>query len=144
MIMPNFNLDEKDEKILNILKEDGRASFVKIGKLVGLSEAAVRRRIQNLIKRGVIKRFTAEVDVGRGVNAISLISVAPSTPTHDVSEKLRNLKGVEVVYEITGQYDIAVIISAPNIAEINKCIDDIRKVNGVANTNSIIILRVLR
>ncbi|MCS7116451.1 MAG: HTH-type transcriptional regulator LysM [Nitrososphaerota archaeon] len=142
--MPHSTLDKKDEEILNILKDDGRASFVKIARLVGLSEAAVRRRVQNLIKRGVIKRFTTEIDTGRGVNAISLISVAPSTPTHDVSEKLRKLKGVEVVYEITGQYDIAVIISASNIAEINQCIDDIRKVEGVANTNSIIILRVVR
>jgi DNA-binding Lrp family transcriptional regulator len=54
------------------------------------------------------------------------------------------LGGVEVVYEITGQYDIAAIIAAPAIAEINKCIDDIRKIEGVSDTNTVIILKTMR
>jgi DNA-binding Lrp family transcriptional regulator len=53
------------------------------------------------------------------------------------------LNGVEIIYEITGQYDIAVIISATTISEINNCIDEIRKIDGVADTNTVIILRTL-
>jgi DNA-binding Lrp family transcriptional regulator len=53
------------------------------------------------------------------------------------------LAGVKIVYEITGQYDIAAIIAAPAIAEINKCIDDIRKIEGVSDTNTVIILRTI-
>ena len=136
-------MDELDKQIITLLKENGRRPFVEIGKEVNLSEAAVRRRVQNLVKASVIKRFTVEVNMG-GANAIALISVNPSTPTPSVSEGLRKVKGVDVVYEITGQYDIAVIISAPNIAEINRCIDDIRRVQGVGNTNTVIILRALR
>ena len=49
--------------------------------------------------------------------------------------------GVKTVYEITGQYDIAVIISSPNITEINLAIDALRKVPGVSDTNTVIILR---
>jgi DNA-binding Lrp family transcriptional regulator len=54
------------------------------------------------------------------------------------------MTGVNVVYEITGQYDIAVIVSGSNIATINKCIDDIRQIDGVGNTNTVIILKILR
>jgi Lrp/AsnC family transcriptional regulator for asnA, asnC and gidA len=53
------------------------------------------------------------------------------------------LKGVEIVYEITGQYDIAAIVSASSIAEINKCIDEVRRIEGVDDTNTVIILRTL-
>lgn len=54
------------------------------------------------------------------------------------------LGNVEVVYEITGQYDIAAIITAPAISEINKCIDDIRKIEGVSDTNTVIILKTIK
>ena len=56
-------MDEIDVKILKILKEDSRTKYVKIAKTVGLTEGAVRRRIRNLINRGIIKRFTIETTV---------------------------------------------------------------------------------
>lgn len=138
------SLDDKDRRILDILKEDARRSFVDIGKAVNLSEPAVRRRVKRLMDSGVIRRFTIEADVGQGASAIALISVNPSIPTVQISSKLLAMSGVEAVYEITGQYDIAVILSGSNIASINKCIDDIRRLNGVGNTNTVIILKTLR
>lgn len=136
-------MDEIDQKIIEILKRDSRTPYVKIGEEVGLSEAAVRRRVQNLIQSGVIKKFTIEVETG-GANAITLLTVSSAIPTQRVSEKLKELKNVEVVHEITGQFDVAVFISASNIAEINKCIDDIRRVEGVMTTNTVIVLRTVR
>lgn len=138
------SLDDKDRRILDILKEDARRSFVDIGKAVNLSEPAVRRRVKRLVDSGVIRRFTIEADVGQGASAIALISVNPSIPTVQISSKLLAMSGVEAVYEITGQYDIAVILAGSNIASINKCIDDIRRLNGVGNTNTVIILKTLR
>ncbi len=63
--------------------------------------------------------------------------------TSKVSSKITKLEGVKTVYEITGQYDITVIISAPNINDINTCIDALRKIPGVTDSNSVIILRTL-
>ncbi|MGA9149650.1 MAG: Lrp/AsnC ligand binding domain-containing protein [Candidatus Nitrosopolaris sp.] len=45
---------------------------------------------------------------------------------------------------MTGQYDIAVILTAPTIGEVNKCIDDVRKTAGVSDTNTVIVLKTLR
>ncbi len=70
-----------------------------------------------------------------------LISVDSATDTSKVSEKLAKLEGVKTVYEITGQYDITTIISATNISEINSSIDALRKIPGVIDTNTVIILR---
>ena len=69
------------------------------------------------------------------------MSVDSATDTAKVSVKLAKLDGVKTVYEITGQYDITTIISASNISEINNSIDALRKIQGVIDTNTVIILR---
>ena len=133
--------DKIDEKIINFLKDDSRESFVDIGKKLKLSESAVRRRVKNLVDSGTIKRFTVEIGEDNATSAIVLISVDSATDTSKVSEKLVKLEGVKTVYEITGQYDITTIISASNISEINNSIDALRKIPGVIDSNTVIILR---
>ena len=133
--------DKVDEKIIGYLKEDSRESFVDIGKKLKLSESAVRRRVKNLVDSGTIKKFTLELGEENVTSAIVLVSVDSATDTSKVSLKLGKLDGVKTVYEITGQYDITTIISAPSIAEINSSIDALRKIHGVVDTNTVIILR---
>jgi len=140
----SFNVDATDEKIIRILQEDSRKAFVDIANQIGLSESAVRRRVKNLVDGGVIRKFTIELGASDKTSAITLISVSSSADTSAVSAKLMKLDEVEVVYEITGQYDIAAIIAAPAIVQINKCIDDIRKIEGVSDTNTVIILKTIR
>lgn len=135
------NLDSIDDKIMGILQYDSRKSFVEIGSEIGLSESAVRRRIKNLTDSGIIKRFTIEKSTTDKASAITLISLNSTADTNVVSSKLMKINGVEVIYEITGQYDIAAIITAPTITEINNSIDDVRKTEGVSDTNTVIILK---
>ena len=137
-------VDSTDERILSILREDSRKSFVEIAKEVNLSEAAIRRRVSNLIKSGVISRFTIETSVGPQANAISLLSVNPSYPTSEISARLKKMKGVDSIFDITGEYDVAVIVSGSNIAEINTTIDEIRKLTGIDDTNTVVVLKVVR
>jgi DNA-binding Lrp family transcriptional regulator len=133
--------DKVDEKIIGYLKEDARESFVDIGKKLKLSESAVRRRVKNLVDSGTIKKFTLELGEENATSAIVLVSVDSATDTSKVSLKLAKLEGVKTVYEITGQYDITTIMSASSIAEINNTIDALRKIPGVVDTNTVIILR---
>lgn len=135
--------DKIDEKIIDFLRNDSRESFVDIGKKLKLSESAVRRRVKNLVANGTIKKFTLEVGDANTTSAIVLISVDSTMDTSKVSTKLTKLQGVKTVYEITGQYDITVIIRASNITEINSCIDLLRKIPGVTDTNTVIILRTI-
>jgi len=133
--------DKVDEKIIEYLREDSRESFVDIGKKLKLSESAVRRRVKQLVDNGTIKKFTLELGEENTTSAIVLVSVDSATDTSKVSTKLAKLEGVKTVYEITGQYDITTIISASNISEINTSIDALRKIPGVIDTNTVIILR---
>jgi DNA-binding Lrp family transcriptional regulator len=136
--------DKTDEKIIGFLRDDARESFVEIGKKLKLSESAIRRRVKNLVDSGVIEKFTVEMGETNTTSAIVLISVDSATDTSKVSTKLTKLEDVKTVYEITGQYDISVIIRSGNIAEINICIDELRKIQGVIDTNTVIILRTIR
>ena len=135
--------DKTDIKIIEYLKNDSRESFVDIGKKLKLSESAVRRRVKNLVDAGTIKKFTIEVGEENATKAIVLVSVDSTIDTSKVSSKLAKLDGVKTVFEITGQYDITAIMSASNISEINSSIDAVRKIPGVIDTNSVIILRTL-
>ena len=136
--------DKTDERIVEYLRNNSRESFVDIGKKLKLSESAVRRRVRNLVDSGTIKRFTIEEGEKNTTSAIVLISVDSTIETQKVSSKLTKLDGVKTVYEITGQYDISVIITAPSISEINSSIDALRKIPGVIDSNTVIILRTIK
>jgi Lrp/AsnC family transcriptional regulator, regulator for asnA, asnC and gidA len=137
-------LDSTDQKIMQLLREDSRKSFVDIGAKIGLSESAVRRRVKNLMDNGLIKKFTIEMGTSNKTSAITFISVDSHVETDIICAKLMDLNGIEVIYEITGQYDIAVIITAPAISDINRCVDNLRKIEGVSDTNTVIVLRTMR
>lgn len=134
-------MDRIDKLIIEYLREDGRAPFVDIATKLGMSEAAVRRRVKNLIKQRVIRRFTVEVEASQVASALTLVAVAPGSPTSEVANKIKSLPAVRKVNEITGEYDIAITIEGFNMAEMNDTIDQIRKMPGVASTNTMVILR---
>jgi DNA-binding Lrp family transcriptional regulator len=134
-------MDETDRKILQILKDDGRAGYSKIGKEIGLSEGAVRKRIKTLTDTGVVRKFTVKIGVAEGAEAITLLATNPSRPTQEVSNKIREIPNVETLYEVTGEYDIVVVINGLSVAEVNECVERIRRVEGIMKTNTMIVLR---
>ena len=136
-------VDEIDERILRLLEENSRMTYVEIGRTVGLSEGAVRNRVQALVSEGVIKRFTIERSSTHGVRALTMIAVNPGRPTYTVSKMVNQLAGVERIYEVTGEYDIVMVSSGSSIEGIDKVIEDVRKIEGVEKTNTIIVLRTL-
>lgn len=128
-------MDEIDEKILEILRRDSRARYVKIGKLVGLTEGAVRRRIRKMVEQGVIRSFTVETRAE--VEGIVLIKTDPAQ-TRNVALKIKDAS--DRVFEVSGDYDIAALIHAYNIEELNRKVDEIRSLPEVLNTNTLIKL----
>ncbi len=136
-------MDSIDEHILEILKKNSRTSFVEIAEEINLSEAAIRRRIQSLFSDGTIKRFTIDQTTSKVSSALVLVAVRPGTTTSAVSGKIMRLQTVQKVYEITGEYEIGVILDAPTTEGIRSTIEEIRKLEGVEDTRTSIILRDL-
>lgn len=137
-------MDRTDELIIEILRENARATNTEVARRLNISESAVRRRIGNLVENGRIRKFTVEVDDQQMSSAITWVAVSPATPTSQVSAKIKEVKGVEVVYETAGQFDVAAVIKGANIVEINKTVEGIRRIQGVINTNTTMVLRSIR
>ncbi|TLY14418.1 MAG: Lrp/AsnC family transcriptional regulator [Thaumarchaeota archaeon] len=137
-------LDKADQLILRVLRDDARISNTDLAKKLDLSEATVRRRIAGLVESGAIRRFTVEVDDPEQTSAIMWVSVNPSIPTGQVSGKIKDVSGVETVYETAGQFDVAVIIKGANIVEVNKSVEGIRRLAGVISTNTMMVLRTIQ
>ncbi len=136
-------VDAIDEKILKALMENSRKTYVEIGNIVGLSEGAVRNRVQALVRSGTIRKFTLEVAPSIRVRSLTMISVDPSIPTYTLSKEVEGLSGIESIYEVTGEYDIVCVVSQRDIEGLNQTIEEIRKLAGVVKTNTVIVLRTL-
>ena len=135
-------LDDVDRQILELLKRNSRVKYTELARIVGVTEGAVRRRVSRLVKNGVIKRFTVEIGVTKPLlKALVLISARTSHPLSTVSENVKRLQGVEAVYEVSGLYDIVAVIKGDDISDLNNCIDEIRKIDGVESTNTLVVLR---
>ena len=136
-------MDEIDQQVIKILKENARTTYVEIGRLLKLSEGTVRNRVQALIDSGVITKFTIEVSLSVGIRALIMASIDPTTPTLKVSNIIDALNGIEKIYEVTGEYEIVCVVTSANIEGLNQTIEDIRAIPGVTSTNTIIVLRTI-
>lgn len=141
MTKKTIQIDEIDAKLLSLLKQNSRATLGEIATQLGISKTAVKKRLERLVQQGVIKRFTIEYSLTDEVKVLILVKVMPGHNVPEVAEKIYNMKMAESIYEVTGDYDIAVIARLPNINMVNDLIDRIRSVEGVATTNTHIVLK---
>jgi DNA-binding Lrp family transcriptional regulator len=131
--------DALDDKILIELKKNSRASNVEIAKAVKLTEGAVRRRIQQLIDNGTIKRFTLELSSGKEIFAV--VMVKAKSETKKMMAEIAKLDIARDAYEISGEYDACIIISGADMGEVDSKIDRIRGCKDVADTKTFMSFR---
>jgi len=128
-------MDKTDIKILELLRQDSRTKYVKIAENVGLTEGAVRRRIKKMLEDGTIRRFTVETRAE--MEGIVLVKTDPAQ-TKNATLKIKNIS--EKVFEVSGDYDIAALIQAYTIEELNRKVDKIRVLPEVLETNTLVKL----
>jgi Lrp/AsnC family transcriptional regulator of lysine biosynthesis len=128
-------MDEIDEKILGILKRDSRTKYVKMAEIIGWTEGAMRMRVKKLLEQGIINKFTIETKVE--VEGIILVKTDPNE-TRNVVLKMKEVS--EKIFEVSGDYDVAALIQAYTITELNKKVDKIRALPAVLNTNTLVKL----
>ncbi|VVB65773.1 HTH-type transcriptional regulator LysM [Candidatus Gugararchaeum adminiculabundum] len=136
-------MDETDSKLLSLLSSDASQTNTQLAKAVGLTEAAIRKRVKKLLANGAIKKFTIELgdEVGGNFSAICLVSIGSGKPAAAVAKKIKSLHGVRSLYEITGDYDLSIRLEAESSEKLNELLDEIRNVEGVKNTATNIILK---
>ena len=136
-----WKMDEIDRKILEILREDARIANEALGKKVDLSEPAARRRVANLVTRGVIRRFTVDVEEGGAVQALVFVTLLPSAASDKIMRELMRAPGVTALFEISGDTDLVVRLAAPDMEELNRRIDSIRHHPEITATRTNMVLK---
>ncbi len=144
-------LDNKDLKILEILKSNSKSSTYKIAKKTLIPITTVHNRIKKLERAGIIVGYTTVLDhhkLGYGIVAYLLIKGdlgylrAKKTAPLDIIEMVKKKEGVEEVHSITGQYDLLVKVRVKSISDLNSLlINKIREIPGVQSTETIIVLK---
>ena len=129
-------MDEKDWAIIDILRRNARTSNSDIGRELNVSEGTIRKRIQKLLEEGAIKKFTVVLR-NEGVEGMILIRTDPKR----AKELLDFITGrFDEVYEFSGRFDLAIRVNCKSLEELNKIVDDLREMDGVRNTDTIIRL----
>lgn len=130
-------MDEKDRKILDILEENGRASYTEIAEKMDITEATVRNRINSMEKEGTIEGYTVEINESGNVEAF--VTVRLSTEK-DISEVLNQIPDNIKIYELAGRFDILLNVKGASNSQINEQIDLVRAIEGVKDTETFMVL----
>ena len=142
-----IELDEIDLAIISHLSEDSRMSFAKMSKATGYPDATIQHRFKRLMREGVIKRFTIELDssyVEHGVVSMALLKTV-SEKHDEVQKELEALPEVTDIYVVFGEYDFIIKISGKDLSQIDDVMrDKIKVIEGVSELREIAVVEEIK
>jgi DNA-binding Lrp family transcriptional regulator len=136
-------VDDVDERIVSLLREDGRRTYAAIGRVVGLSTAAVKRRVERLEVAGVIQGYSAMVDRGKlGLELQAFIDLrfAGTARMEDFWKAAENVAPVVAAYAVAGDLDAVLHVRVRDIAHLQEVLAHLRSKPEVTGTRTRIIL----
>jgi Lrp/AsnC family transcriptional regulator for asnA, asnC and gidA len=136
-------LDDVSKAIIEQLQSDGRRSYAEIGKAVGLSEAAVRQRVQKLTDSGVMQVVAVTDPMQLGFFRQAMIGLRVSGDTTVVADALGKLDAVDYVVLTAGSFDILAEIVCENDDDLIELLNkQIRAIPGVQSTETFVYLKL--
>ncbi len=136
-------LDAVDKAIIEELQHDGRKPYTQLAPLVGLSEAAVRQRVQRLTDTGVIQIVAVADPRVLGFSRQAMIGVRVSGDTRLVADAVAALTEVEYVVLTAGAFDLLVEVVVEDDEHLLALLNDsIRSIEGVRDTETFLYLRI--
>lgn len=139
----NVALDATSKAIIEQLQLDGRRSYAEIGKAVGLSEAAVRQRVQKLTEAGVMQIVAVTDPMRLGFSRQAMLGIRVSGDTRVVADRLSEMPEVDYVVLSAGSFDIlAEVVCEDDDALIELLNHKIRALDGVSTTETFVYLQL--
>jgi Lrp/AsnC family transcriptional regulator, regulator for asnA, asnC and gidA len=139
----SFPLDDVSKAIIEQLQQDGRRAYATIGKAVGLSEAAVRQRVQRLVDAGVIQIVAVTDPLTVGFPRAAMIGIRCEGDMELVADKLESMPEIDYLVITAGQYDLLVEVVCEDDEHLLDVINKrIRAVPGVVHTETFVYLRL--
>ncbi len=136
-------LDDVSKAIIEELQQDGRRSYAAIGKVVGLSEAAVRQRVQRLVESGVMQVVAVTDPLQLGFARQAMIGVKCTGRLERIADELAALDEVDYVVITAGSFDLLVeVVSESDESLLDVLSSKIRTIEGVVSTETFMYLQL--
>jgi len=139
-------IDQLDKIILNELMKDSRKSIRMLARKLGIPASTLHDRVKKLVKRGIIRGFTVLLDeakLGYTVKALILINV-DGKHILEVEEQIAENPNVQLVLDITGEFDIAILAVFKSIGELDNFVKKLLKNPYIKQTRTSIAFRVVK
>ncbi|GAA1922630.1 Lrp/AsnC family transcriptional regulator [Streptantibioticus ferralitis] len=136
-------IDSVSKAIIEQLQEDGRRPYAAIGKAVGLSEAAVRQRVQKLLDQGVMQIVAVTDPLTVGFRRQAMVGINVEGDLEPVADALAEMEEVEYVVITAGSFDLLIEIVCEDDDHLLEMINKrIRALPGVRSTESFVYLKL--
>ena len=125
--------EDTDERIIQLISQNADLTYKEIARKLRLNESTARKRVLSLRRRGIIKRYVADVDVekiGYKIEVVLEIDVDPSKIL-DVGRKLVAMSEARMVFSITGNHDFQIVVWATDRESLANVMDNINGIEGV-------------
>ena len=138
-------LDDVDKGIIEQLQEDGRRTYTRIAAEVGLSEAAVRQRVQRLLESGVMQIVAVTDPLTVGFRRQAAVGLKVEGDLRAVADTVAAIPEVDYVIITSGSYDLLVELVAEDDESLLSLLNDkIRAIPGVRSTDTFIYLKLVK
>lgn len=138
-------LDEVDRALIRELQVDGRTSYARLAPEVGLSQAAVRQRVQRLIDSGVMQVVAVTDPLALGFNVMVMIGVAVDGDVRDVAEAAGARAEIDYVVLTSGRFDLILEAVCPDTDDLLVLLNDVvRAIPGVRHAEALMYLDITK
>jgi Lrp/AsnC family transcriptional regulator, regulator for asnA, asnC and gidA len=137
-------IDNTDKAIIEHLQADGRVPYTRLAAAMGLSEAAVRQRVQRMIDGGVMQVVAVTNPILSGMRRMAMIGVRTQGPTDNVAASLQAMPDVDYLVVTAGSFDLLAEVVVSDDAQLLDLTNRIRNVPGVVSTESFIYLNLVK
>ncbi len=138
------DLDDIDKAIIRELQVDGRAAYSRLAPLVGLSEAAVRQRVNRLQGRGVIQIVAVTDPVSLGYPFQAMLGIKVSSEVDTTAEKISQIGSVDYTVVATGRFDVLAEVVCRDREHLLELSDQIRATGTVSDVEIMTYLRMVQ
>jgi Lrp/AsnC family transcriptional regulator for asnA, asnC and gidA len=138
-------LDDTSKAIIEQLQLDGRRSYAAIGKAVGLSEAAVRQRVQRLTEAGVMQVVAVTDPLELGFDRQAMIGINAEGALEPIADELAKMDEVEYVVITAGSFDLLAEVLCESDEHLLRVLSErIRQIEGVKATETFVYLKLVK
>jgi Lrp/AsnC family leucine-responsive transcriptional regulator len=138
-------MNTDDMKALGLLQREGRASWSRLGELLGVTGPAAAERVRRLEQRGVIRGFTALIDpesVGLALTAFIALSLEKPAHREAFLERVQALPEIQECHHCTGEDDYLLKVRCRGVSDLDRVINsELKSLAGVVRTRTTIVMR---